>query len=637
MKNDIILKELVLLILVSISSHPAFSDNIGGHEYVDLGLPSGTLWAKCNLGAKSEKDPGQYFAWGENKSKDGKLYTRASYKYHRQKTIVNQVKSIKYLLTKYNYDRTYGDVDKKIELDNSDDAVISQWGDLWCTPTSKQIYELVENCKWESFYENERLFVKVIGSNNNYIIFPIAGYYIENEANNSKGNYKSYIYNKGDYSYYWTKTLSTLAPNYAMAFQVGYSKYRATSIPRKMGVNIKAVVSKKGINQIISSTPDSYDEYAKEGESFSINNTFPFDIRTYYIMGQNEVNNNVADEEFYNKMLSKYNSLKVTPKMLTAQKEGKGTLANFLLGYCSYKGLGITQDKDKSLKWLREGSKKGDFRCTVMMFTLGLTDSRNHDDMSMLSNAAKQGYLPAEMMSLYLQSIKRPTRYFDRSIIGIFPSDGSDKLKKLEELKNKYAEAEYMYGKIYNDNSFIDRAATKGLSYAIYELAYEYDKQKKYSSAYQYVKAGTDVGIKFHQGFVNRVRICALVRSNNPDEVSTALKEAYNLGRYSFVISAYKNAEKRNCINGDAVAYYALSLRALGTKNKQEEKDCFNLLKDSAEGGSIIGMVGLAEAYEKGFGLDAIDMNSAFMWYKKAAQSGSEKAKKYLTNRNIKW
>jgi TPR repeat protein len=60
-------------------------------------------------------------------------------------------------------------------------------------------------------------------------------------------------------------------------------------------------------------------------------------------------------------------------------------------------------------------------------------------------------------------------------------------------------------------------------------------------------------------------------------------------------------------------------------------------MKKSAEGGSIYGMEGLAEFYEKGYGLDAPDMNNAFNWYRQAAQKGSEKAKKYLKNRNLKW
>ena len=40
-------------------------DPYNGHAYVDLGLPSGTLWATMNVGANSETDTGLYFAWGE--------------------------------------------------------------------------------------------------------------------------------------------------------------------------------------------------------------------------------------------------------------------------------------------------------------------------------------------------------------------------------------------------------------------------------------------------------------------------------------------------------------------------------------------------------------------------------------------
>ena len=40
-------------------------ENLNGHEYVDLGLPSGTLWATCNVGADTPEGYGDYFAWGE--------------------------------------------------------------------------------------------------------------------------------------------------------------------------------------------------------------------------------------------------------------------------------------------------------------------------------------------------------------------------------------------------------------------------------------------------------------------------------------------------------------------------------------------------------------------------------------------
>ena len=51
----------------------------GGHEYVDLGLPSGTKWATCNVGATKPEEYGAYYAWGETKAKD--VYDVATYKY----------------------------------------------------------------------------------------------------------------------------------------------------------------------------------------------------------------------------------------------------------------------------------------------------------------------------------------------------------------------------------------------------------------------------------------------------------------------------------------------------------------------------------------------------------------------------
>ena len=67
------------------------------HEYVDLDLPSGTLWATCNIGASNPWDKGEYFAWGEvMQKKDGSWRT---YKYSKDDTDK---------LTKYCIDANYG-------------------------------------------------------------------------------------------------------------------------------------------------------------------------------------------------------------------------------------------------------------------------------------------------------------------------------------------------------------------------------------------------------------------------------------------------------------------------------------------------------------------------------------------------
>jgi hypothetical protein len=93
------------------------------YDYVDLGLPSGTLWAKCNVGAKTETEYGDYFAWGETKPKNE--YNWKNYKFGDEHN-----------LTKYN------DEDKLTELELKDDAAHVNMGSEWCIPTTKQFEEL---------------------------------------------------------------------------------------------------------------------------------------------------------------------------------------------------------------------------------------------------------------------------------------------------------------------------------------------------------------------------------------------------------------------------------------------------------------------------------------------------------------
>ena len=68
-----------ILSTIFISTSYAQTNVIDGHEYVDMGLPSGTLWATCNIGATSSTDFGDYFAWGETEPKEE--YTDENYKF----------------------------------------------------------------------------------------------------------------------------------------------------------------------------------------------------------------------------------------------------------------------------------------------------------------------------------------------------------------------------------------------------------------------------------------------------------------------------------------------------------------------------------------------------------------------------
>ena len=116
------------------------------HDYVDLGLPSGTLWATCNVGANSPEEYGDYFAWGETETKDN--YDCDTYKWGTAAydTIFNGW----YLetLTKYNTDSGYGTVDNKTTLTLADDAARANWGGKWRMPTDAEWEELMNSCTW---------------------------------------------------------------------------------------------------------------------------------------------------------------------------------------------------------------------------------------------------------------------------------------------------------------------------------------------------------------------------------------------------------------------------------------------------------------------------------------------------------
>lgn len=96
-------------------------------EYVDLGLPSGNLWAKCNLGASAPEQYGDYYAWGETKPKQ--MYTYPNHKWYKE-----GAPSLGF--TKYNNE------DGKLTLENEDDAVIQNLGNGWRTPTLADFREL---------------------------------------------------------------------------------------------------------------------------------------------------------------------------------------------------------------------------------------------------------------------------------------------------------------------------------------------------------------------------------------------------------------------------------------------------------------------------------------------------------------
>ncbi len=161
---------------------------IDGHEYVDLGLPTGTLWATYNVGGDSPEDYGDYFAWGDISPKDD----------YSTSTSLNPSR-----------------------LPLSNDAANANWGGDWRMPTKAQWDELLSECtwKWTTNYNNTGrkgyIVTSKVPGNTNSIFLPAAGY-----------RYGTSLNSTGSYGYYWSSSYYSTNSSY---------KYNAYSLDFNSG------------------------------------------------------------------------------------------------------------------------------------------------------------------------------------------------------------------------------------------------------------------------------------------------------------------------------------------------------------------------------------------------------------------
>ena len=176
---------------------------------VDLGLPSGTLWASCNVGATSPEEFGDYFAWGETApyyatghsndencydwvsySKSGYNWTSYSYATNNDNTRFN-----KYTASENSY-ATSGTADGLTVLQAADDAATANWGSEWCTPTKEQWHEL-QNYTTYDWVSSTVIKIYKSADPSKYILLPTAGFW--------RGN--GYLYQGTQYGFYWSSSL----------------------------------------------------------------------------------------------------------------------------------------------------------------------------------------------------------------------------------------------------------------------------------------------------------------------------------------------------------------------------------------------------------------------------------------------
>lgn len=250
----------------------SWNPDTNGYAYVDLGLPSGTLWATMNVGANSEEDGGLYFQWGDTQgytaSQVGvdKVFNKSTYKYYNNGTTEYLYKKFEseYIYTKYNY------LDFKIGLEDQDDAAHVNMGGDWHIPSDVHWNEMLNNTTKETVEINQKLCIKYTGVNGNYIIIPCCG-----EAYNSSvsGNGNGYYWLDSIFSVY----LGQDNGRCAILYSDGRNDYGYTgSHDRCDGYNVRAVLYKP--RQILTDQELSYS--SSEVHITSNNTTLPHIINT---------------------------------------------------------------------------------------------------------------------------------------------------------------------------------------------------------------------------------------------------------------------------------------------------------------------------------------------------------------------
>lgn len=169
---------------------------INGHKFIDLGLPSGLLWAETNVGASSPYADGDYYAWGETETKS--YYSWDTYKWGNSPT-------------------KYNSSDGKTKLEASDDVATVKWGKECRMPSLAEFQELYNKCDWtwKSSYNGASGYL-VKGPSKQTIFLPASGY-------RNDGDLGSH----GSYGYYWSSLLDASDTDeaydaYGLYFNSGY-------------------------------------------------------------------------------------------------------------------------------------------------------------------------------------------------------------------------------------------------------------------------------------------------------------------------------------------------------------------------------------------------------------------------------
>lgn len=199
--------------LLSYDSNPGAKAN--GYDYVDLGLPSGLLWATCNVGASQPHEYGKYFQWGATEG------------YYSGTTAANH--------SDWATCPWGSGTPTMTQLDAAHDAARANMGGAWRMPTSAETKELVDytTSGWTTVSGVNVMRLTSKSNSNNSIFFPAAGHY-----------YSGLLRNSGGAGFVWSSSLYPSGTNYAYSLNLSTSGVYPNDTPyRFAGFSVRGVIS----------------------------------------------------------------------------------------------------------------------------------------------------------------------------------------------------------------------------------------------------------------------------------------------------------------------------------------------------------------------------------------------------------
>lgn len=209
------------------------TDNeIAGHKYVDLGLPSGTLWATTNIGADTPYESGLYFAWGETEPRE--IFNWKNYAFLENESIGEDGSTI----------YTIANIGNDISGTKYDAARI-QWGNAWRMPTQEECEELIACCTSEFLTQYDTMGLLINGQNDNSLFLPISL---------CPGNGITPGVLTGNY---WSATASSDHSDMAKSLYFANSNPQCINDVRCAGLTIRPVISRQDIGTSVATLTDS--------------------------------------------------------------------------------------------------------------------------------------------------------------------------------------------------------------------------------------------------------------------------------------------------------------------------------------------------------------------------------------------